>query len=1051
MDEQRKKRLIAKYSKSSAKMPGGSGGPGGPGGPRPGPGGGKMKVKKPQDTKKAIARLMGYLSEDKGRLIFVFFCVIAGTIANLAGSYMLRPIINGLTGEGSSAQKLLHSLLTMAGIYIIGVTAQYLQQRIMIGVSQGALEKIRNDLFVKMQHLPVRFYDTNNHGDLMSRYTNDLDAVGDMLNNTVLQIISSVITVVGTLGLMLYTNVWLTIVTVVMVPLMMKAGGAVAGKSRKFYQAQQAAIGTLNGYIEETMTGQKVVKVFCHEDVVEEEFEYLNDDLRGKQIFAQFFGGIMGPVMGNLSQVSYSLTAMIGGILCVLQGFDIGGLTVFVNYSRQFSRPINELSMQMNTIFSALAGAERVFQVMDEAPETADAADAVVLNPCKGHVELKDVTFGYVPGHTILKHISLYAKPGQKIAFVGSTGAGKTTITNLINRFYEIDSGEILMDGVDIRKVGRENLRSNIAMVLQDTHLFTGTIRENIRYGRLDATDAEGRLIFVFFCVIAGTIANLAGSYMLRPIINGLTGEGSSAQKLLHSLLTMAGIYIIGVTAQYLQQRIMIGVSQGALEKIRNDLFVKMQHLPVRFYDTNNHGDLMSRYTNDLDAVGDMLNNTVLQIISSVITVVGTLGLMLYTNVWLTIVTVVMVPLMMKAGGAVAGKSRKFYQAQQAAIGTLNGYIEETMTGQKVVKVFCHEDVVEEEFEYLNDDLRGKQIFAQFFGGIMGPVMGNLSQVSYSLTAMIGGILCVLQGFDIGGLTVFVNYSRQFSRPINELSMQMNTIFSALAGAERVFQVMDEAPETADAADAVVLNPCKGHVELKDVTFGYVPGHTILKHISLYAKPGQKIAFVGSTGAGKTTITNLINRFYEIDSGEILMDGVDIRKVGRENLRSNIAMVLQDTHLFTGTIRENIRYGRLDATDAEVEQAAKMASAHSFIMRLENGYDTMIEGDGANLSQGQRQLLNIARAAISKAPVLILDEATSSVDTRTERHIEHGMDRLMADRTTLVIAHRLSTVRNANAIMVLENGEIIERGDHDQLLEQKGRYYELYTGKKQLA
>lgn len=344
MDEQRKKRLIAKYSKSSAKMPGGSGGPGGTGGPRPGPGGGKMKVKKPQDTKKAIARLMGYLSEDKGRLIFVFFCVIAGTIANLAGSYMLRPIINGLTGEGSSAQKLLHSLLIMAGVYIIGVTAQYLQQRIMISVSQGALEKIRNDLFVKMQHLPVRFYDTNNHGDLMSRYTNDLDAVGDMLNNTVLQIISSVITVVGTLGLMLYTNVWLTIVTVVMVPLMMKVGGAVAGKSRKFYQAQQAAIGTLNGYIEETMTGQKVVKVFCHEDVVEEEFEYLNDDLRGKQIFAQFFGGIMGPVMGNLSQVSYSLTAMIGGILCVLQGFDIGGLTVFVNYSRQFSRPINELS-----------------------------------------------------------------------------------------------------------------------------------------------------------------------------------------------------------------------------------------------------------------------------------------------------------------------------------------------------------------------------------------------------------------------------------------------------------------------------------------------------------------------------------------------------------------------------------------------------------------------------------------------------------------------------------------------------------------------------------
>lgn len=559
-------------------------------------------------------------------------------------------------------------------------------------------------------------------------------------------------------------------------------------------------------------------------------------------------------------------------------------------------------------------------------------------------------------------------------------------------------------------------------------------------------SEDKGRLIFVFFCVIAGTIANLAGSYMLRPIINGLTGEGSSAQKLLHSLLTMAGIYIIGVTAQYLQQRIMIGVSQGALEKIRNDLFVKMQHLPVRFYDTNNHGDLMSRYTNDLDAVGDMLNNTVLQIISSVITVVGTLGLMLYTNVWLTIVTVVMVPLMMKVGGAVAGKSRKFYQAQQAAIGTLNGYIEETMTGQKVVKVFCHENVAEEEFEYLNDDLRGKQIFAQFFGGIMGPVMGNLSQVSYSLTAMIGGILCVLQGFDIGGLTVFVNYSRQFSRPINELSMQMNTIFSALAGAERVFQVMDEAPETADAADAVVLNPCKGHVELKDVTFGYVPGHTILKHISLYAKPGQKIAFVGATGAGKTTITNLINRFYDIQDGKIRYDGININKIKKADLRRSLGIVLQDTHLFTGTVMENIRYGKLDATDEEVYAAAKLANADDFIRLLPNGYDTVITGNGGSLSQGQRQLIAIARAAVADPPVMILDEATSSIDTRTEAIVQRGMDALMKGRTVFVIAHRLSTVRNSDVIMVLEQGRIIERGSHDKLIAEKGKYYQLYTG-----
>lgn len=572
------------------------------------------------------------------------------------------------------------------------------------------------------------------------------------------------------------------------------------------------------------------------------------------------------------------------------------------------------------------------------------------------------------------------------------------------------------------------------------------TIRRLFSYIQKDS----GKLIIVFACVIINTIASLAGSYMLRPIINSLTSEEGSVEKLFSSLMLMAGIYVVGVVAQYLQSRIMIGISQGAIFRIRNELFCKIQKLPVRFYDTNNHGDIMSRFTNDVDAVGEMLNNTVVQIISSIINVVGTFILMVYTNVWLTLITVVSVPLMMQAARFVSMRSRRFYKSQQAALGTLNGYIEETVTGQKVVKVFCHEEIAEEEFSFLNYDLRDKQIKAQFFGGIMGPVMGNLSQVSYSLTACIGGLLCVLRGFDIGGLTVFVNYSRQFSRPINELSMQMNTIFSALAGAERVFAVMDEAPEQADCENAVQMQAPEGYVRLENVTFGYNPDKVILKNISLYAKPGQKIAFVGSTGAGKTTITNLINRFYDIDEGKITIDDVDIRDIARDDLRRNIAMVLQDTHLFTGTVRENIRYGRLDATDLEVEQAARTASAHSFIMRLDKGYDTLIEGDGANLSQGQRQLLNIARAAISKAPILILDEATSSVDTRTEKHIEHGMDRLMKNRTTFVIAHRLSTVRNANAIMVLEHGEIIERGTHEELLEQKGRYYELYTGKSEL-
>lgn len=562
------------------------------------------------------------------------------------------------------------------------------------------------------------------------------------------------------------------------------------------------------------------------------------------------------------------------------------------------------------------------------------------------------------------------------------------------------------------------------------------------------------KMALAFFCVIINTAASLAGSYMLRPIINTyiapIDGNRGDVAGLARGLMILAAIYAAGVVANYAQAKVMLTVAQNALFKIRIDLFHKMQELPVRFYDTNNNGDLMSRYTNDVDTVGQMLSNTLVQLFSGALSIVGTLFLMIYTNIYLTLVTLIMIPLMMKAGGAVARRSQKYFSAQQTSLGAVNGYVEETITGQKVVKVFCHEETAKEEFNILNKDLRDNQIKAQFFGGIMGPVMGNLSQVNYSLTACIGGLLCIFKNFDVGGLTVFLNFSRQFSRPINEISMQISNVFSALAGAERVFAVMDEKPEPEDDKDGVELDPMEGNVVLDHVTFGYNPDKTILKDISLYAKPGQKIAFVGSTGAGKTTITNLLNRFYDIDSGSITIDGADIRHIKRNNLRENIAMVLQDTHLFTGTVRENIRYGRLDATDEEVVQAAKTASAHSFIMRLPKGYDTMLEGDGANLSQGQRQLLNIARAAISKAPILILDEATSSVDTRTEKHIEHGMDRLMANRTTFVIAHRLSTVRNADAIMVLENGQIMERGDHEELLAMKGRYYELYTGIKEL-
>lgn len=587
------------------------------------------------------------------------------------------------------------------------------------------------------------------------------------------------------------------------------------------------------------------------------------------------------------------------------------------------------------------------------------------------------------------------------------------------------------------------------------------------------------RLLGVLVCMLMSTVTSLFGGYMLAPIINKLTyfttGEEAKmsamerlADKFLMSftgpignnsseimgfivatISVLAVVYGTGIISNYLQSRLMLAVSQGSVERIRNDLFAKLQGLPVRYFDSNPTGEVMSRFTNDVDNIDTMLNNSLTSMFSGSVQLIGTFVFMITTNWILTLVTIVFIPIFTLGGGAIARISSKYYSGQQSALGAVNGYMEETVTGQKVVKVFNHEGICVEEFNTLNDDMRDKQFRAQFWGGIMGPIMGNTSNISYAVTIGVGGILMVFNALSAGALTIFANYSRQFSMPINMISQQMSTIFAALAGAERVFEVMDTPPEAADPDDALTT-PIEGEVVLNNVTFGYVPDKTVLKNISLYAKKGQKIAFVGSTGAGKTTITNLLNRFYDIGEGEILIDGKNVKDYEREYLRDNIAMVLQDTHLFTGTVKDNIRYGRLDATDEEVVAAAKTASAHSFIMRLENGYDTVLEGDGANLSQGQRQLLNIARAAVSNAPILVLDEATSSVDTRTERHIEHGMDRLMKNRTTFVIAHRLSTVRNSDAIMVLEHGEIIERGNHDQLLQMKGRYYELYTGVKEL-
>lgn len=582
-------------------------------------------------------------------------------------------------------------------------------------------------------------------------------------------------------------------------------------------------------------------------------------------------------------------------------------------------------------------------------------------------------------------------------------------------------------------------------------------------------------LVIVVFALILSTASQLAASYWLKPILDGVaqsikagTFASEGLRQLVKNLIIVAAFYIGAAVFSFAQSRVMVMIAYKTTNLIRKDLFDHLQTLPLSYFDSKTHGEIMSRFTNDVDNMQTMLEQSMVQLISSVFSFIGIVAMMIYLSPPLFAIAVIFLILMIIAVTKIGKQSRKYFRNQQENLGKMNGNIEETIEGLKVVKVFNHEEQANAAFSEVNENFRKAATSASFFTGIMGPVSTGINNASYATVALSGGLLALTGNISIGTYFTFLGYSKQFTQPINQITNQMTTIFSALAGAERVFEVIDMASEVDEGTvtlketyengerkwhwqDGEELIPVKGNIVFSDVDFSYVPEKPVLHSINLYAKSGQKIAFVGSTGAGKTTITNLLNRFYDIQDGTITYDGIDIKRIKKDDLRKSLSIVLQDTHLFTGTIMDNIRYGRLDATDEECIAAAKLASAHSFIRRLPDGYNTKITGDGENLSQGQRQLLAIARAAIAKPAVLILDEATSSVDTRTELHIEHGMDRLMLGRTVFVIAHRLSTVRNSNAIMVLENGEIIERGDHDALLENRGRYYELCTGKAKLS
>ena len=591
--------------------------------------------------------------------------------------------------------------------------------------------------------------------------------------------------------------------------------------------------------------------------------------------------------------------------------------------------------------------------------------------------------------------------------------------------------------------------------------------------------------ILVVICIFITVLASVQGTWFMQTLIDGyilpLIGQTDpDFSGLLHAIMRVAVFYLIGALASYIYTRIMVNVSQGTLKNLRDDMFTHMEELPIRYFDTHYHGDIMSTYTNDIDTLRQMISQSMPQFLNSIITIVSVFVSMLLLNIPLTIVTLLMIGVTLFATKKIGALSAKYFIAQQKDIATVNGYIEEMMNGQKVVNVFTHEEESIENFNRLNDQLFHSADNANKFGNILMPVNAQIGNISYVLCALVGGVLALngVGGFTLGKLASFLTYNKSFSQPVNQLSMQLNNIVMALAGSERIFKLLDEEPEVDDgyvtlvrarkengqiveskertgmwawkhthqADGSVDYIELKGDVVFDDVDFGYNPDKIVLHNVDLYATPGQKIAFVGSTGAGKTTITNLINRFYDIQDGKIRYDGININKIKKDDLRHSLGIVLQDTHLFTATVMENIRYGKLDATDEEVIAAAKLANADTFIHQLPDGYNTLLTGDGANLSQGQRQLLAIARAAIADPPVLILDEATSSIDTRTEKIVQDGMDKLMAGRTTFVIAHRLSTVKNSDCIIVLEQGRVIERGNHDKLMEEKGKYYQLYTG-----
>lgn len=962
--------------------------------------------------------------------------------------------------------------------------------------SAGFAANLRQDMYDNVQTFAFSNIDRFSTSSIVTRLTTDAANVQNAYQMIIRMAMRGPVMILFSMIVSFRISKEISLVFLLLIPILAIGFTAITRAVHPIFERVFKTYDKLNTIVQENLRGIRVVKSFNRQEGEIGKFHAVS-----KSIYSDFAKGerliaINSPLLQFSIYLCMLLISWIGAKAIIASGnnpdigLTTGNLTALFTYAMQILTSLMMLSMVFAMLTIARSSAERIAEILKEETDIKNPKHPITQVK-DGSICYQNVDFSYSAKaeKNVISHADIEIKSGETVGIIGGTGSSKTSFVQLIPRLYDVTNGAVLVGGENVKNYDLNALRDAVAMVLQKNELFAGTIRENLCWGNEKASDKEIREVCRMACADE-FITAMPDGYDTHIEQGGTNVSGGQKQRLCiaRALGFMGIIYIIGTAATWIYNRTMVTIAQGTLKDIRDELFAKMQSLPIRYFDTHTNGDLMSRYTNDTDTLRQMIAQSLAQLVSSVCTIAAVFACMLYQSIYLTLIVVLAVGLILQLAKRIAGRSGFYFIRQQETLGELDGYIEEMVNGQKVVKVFCHEEAAKAAFRAKNKAWEVSSANANGYANAMMPMMNALGYVQYVIIAVVGAWMAIsgaanltvlgINTITLGTIASFLTLSRNFTNPIAQLSNQFNSIIMALAGASRIFQLMDEQPETDDGYVTLVcadenggtltecdrytgmwawkhphgdgtttLTKLEGRIVLDHVDFGYVPEKQILHDVTLYAEQGQKIAFVGATGAGKTTITNLINRFYDIDDGKIRYDGININKIKKADLRRSLGIVLQDVHLFTGTVMENLKYGNPGATDEACIEAAKLANAHNFIMMLPNGYQTVIRGDGGGLSQGQRQLISIARAAVSNPPVMILDEATSSIDTRTETLVQSGMDRLMEGRTVFVIAHRLSTVRNSDVIMVLDQGRIIERGQHESLIEKRGTYYQLYTGR----